>query len=332
MRLIKLSEYDEQTMQLAKAIYDGQGRILLTANHTIHPKIVDRLIRMGISHVVVEDAESKGITLDEMLELPTWLDIIHAVKEAYDAAAGNKPLSLRHILKGVDQLIDEVKRRPVVVLIPATTIADELQLYAHCVNVALLSLQIAKQMGYHELQLRDLAVGCLLHDIGKAVAADERKHPEAGFNMLRQIREISLLSSHVAFQHHEKFDGSGYPRAISGKDVHEYAQVCAVANTYENALSKEKMSPHEAVEVIMALNGTSFNPEVVDAFVKSIAPYPPGTKVVLSNDEQAIVIKIISHMQRPVVRILATEQEISLADHPSLMITGELTLSTTSSG
>lgn len=326
MRLIKLTEYDEQTMQLAKAIYDGQGRILLAANHTIHPKIVDRLIRMGISQVVVEDADSKGITLDEMLDPPTWLDIIHIVREAY-AAAGKKPLPLRPILKGVDQLIDEIKRRPVIVLIPATTIAEELHLSAHCVNVALLSLQIAKQMGYNELQLRDLAVGCLMHDIGKAVTEDKRKHPEAGFNILRQIREISLLSSHVAFQHHEKYDGTGYPRAISGKDIHEYAQICATANTYENALSQERMSPHEAVEVIMALNGTSFKTAIVDAFVKSIAPYPPGTKVVLSNGKQAIVTKIISHMQRPVVRILATEQEVSLADHPSLMITGELSLS-----
>ncbi|MHA0855322.1 HD-GYP domain-containing protein [Paenibacillus sp. CMAA1364] len=320
MRLIKLLDYNEESMQLGKSIYDAQGRVLLAANNKIHPKFVDRLITMGISHIVVEDAESRGITLEEMLDLPTWLDIIQIVKIGYESIGHKKPLPLKNILQGVNKLIDEVKIRPVLIPIPITTISVELQLYAHAVNVTLLALQMAKHLGYNDLQLRDLAVGCLLHDIGKCVTNDQSKHSELGFNIIRNIREISLLSAHVAFQHHEKFDGTGYPRGISGKDIHEYAQICSVADTYDNLLSKVKMLPHEAVEVIMALNGTSFTSSIVDAFVKAIAPYPPGSKVMLNNGERAIVTKIESQMQRPIVRYLSSEQEISLAEHHTLMI------------
>lgn len=323
MRLIRLSEYDEQTMQLAKPIYDGMGRVLLAANAKIHPKFNERLVKIGISYIVVEDAESQGVTLEEMLDMPAWLDMIQIVREAFEAAAHQNPLPLRSIYQGVDKLIDEVKRRPIVVSIPVTTIADDLQIYAHSVNVALLSLQVAKQIGYNDLQLRDLALGCLLHDIGKAAAQERKVHPEAGFNILRSVREISLLSAHIAFQHHETIDGKGYPRGISGKELHEYAQICSITNLFDNLLTQQNMLPHDAIEVIMALNGKVFGAPIVLAFVKAVAPYPPGTKVMLSNGERAIVTKIVSHMQRPFVRTLSTGQEISLAEHPTLMITGK---------
>ncbi len=320
MRLIQLSDYDEQLMQLAKPVYDAQGRILLAANNKIHSKFLERLMQVGVSYVVIEDAESKGITLDEMLDMPAWLDVILIVREGYLSVAGKKPLPLRNILKGVDKLIADVKYRPVVMSVPISTIPVELQLYAHVVNVTLLSLQIAKQFGYNDLQLRDLAVGCLLHDIGKTIIDDQNKHPEAGFNILRNIKEISLLSAHVAFQHHETYDGKGYPRGISGKEMLEYAQICGIANMYENLLSKKNMPPHEAIEVIMALNGTSFKETVVHAFAKGIAPYPPGTKIILNNGERAIVTKIKSHIQRPFVRYLSSGHEVSLADYPNIMI------------
>ncbi|MBC8081543.1 MAG: HD domain-containing protein [Gorillibacterium sp.] len=324
MRLIRISDYDEQVMQLAKPIYDGQGRILLAANNKIHPKLLERLMRFGVSHIVVEDAESTGITLDEMMDMPTWIDLIKIVQEGYQSATGKKPFPLRNILSGVDKLLSEVKRRPVVISIPVTTLAGQLQLYAHAVNVTLLSLQIAKQLGYNELQLRDLAVGCLLHDIGKIITTDQNKHTDAGFNSLRNIREISLISAHVAFQHHETYDGKGYPRGISGREVHEYAQICGLANRYENLLSKENMQPHEAIEVIMALNGTTFKETIVSAFINGIPPYPPGTRVLLNNGERAIVTRILSNMHRPFIRYLSSGHEISLAEHLTLIVTASL--------
>jgi HD-GYP domain-containing protein (c-di-GMP phosphodiesterase class II) len=320
MRMISISEYDDRTMQLAKPVYDSNRRMLLSANHTIHPKYLERLVQIGIRNLIVEDAESKGITLEEMIDMPSWLDIVQWVQEAFEAVSMKKPFPIRNLLQGAGRLITEIQSRSIVLPVPSSTLAVNLKPYAHAVNVAILSLQVGKILCYNELMLRDLAIGCLLHDIGKAVTGEDGGHPEAGFVILRSIREISLLSAHVAFQHHETFDGKGYPRSIRGSAFHEYAQICGVCNMYENQI--EKVPPHEVMEMIMALSGINYSAEVVQAFVKAVPAYPPGTKVRLLSGEEAIVTKITSHMQRPVVRVLATGEEISLADHPTVMVAG----------
>ncbi|MGG6311706.1 HD-GYP domain-containing protein [Paenibacillus macerans] len=321
MRLIPITDYNEQTMQLAKAVYDGRGRVLLAANHTIHSRFLERFRQMGISHIVVEDTVSKGITLEEMLDIPTWLELIEHVKTAYDAAAGNKPFPIKSLMQGAGSLVDEVKRRPIAISVPVTAVVAELHSFAHAVNVALIALQIAKSLSYNDLQLRDLAIGCLLHDIGKGISLERKTHPETGFQYLRTIREISLLSAHVAYQHHERYNGTGAPRGIAGSEIHEYAQICGLANFYENLASVLRIPPHEAVEAVMAQLGSGYAERIVQAFVQGVAPYPPGSKVVLSNGELAIITRIDSHMQRPVVRYLTTGQEVSLAEYPTLMIT-----------
>jgi putative nucleotidyltransferase with HDIG domain len=320
MRLIPISQYDETSMRLAKPVYDKHRRVLLAANHIIHPKYLEKLKEIGIRVLVVEDGVSEGITLEEMIDMPTWMDIIDHVREVFEAARSKKPVQLNNLLAGVGKLIFEVKKRPVIVPVPVSSIPLDLKLYAHSVNVALLSLQVGKCLGYNDLMLRDLAVGCLLHDIGKVLTEDYRKHPEAGFNWVRNFRELSLLSAHVAFQHHETMDGKGFPRGVRGEDFHEYAQICGVVNFFENLVTEIGVASHEAMEAVMAANDSAYSPKIVQAFVSSVPAYPPGIQVRLSNGCDALVCKITSHMQRPVVRYLATGEEISLADQPTLMV------------
>jgi putative nucleotidyltransferase with HDIG domain len=323
LRLIRITEYDERTMELAKPVYDSQRRILLAASHTIHPKILERLIQMGIRTLVVDDAQSRGITLEEMLDVPTWIDVIQNVREIYEAIKTKKPIVIKNLLAGIGRLILEVKKRPVLIPVPSSTLPDELKQYAHAVNVTILSLQVGKGLGYNELMLRDLAIGCLLHDIGKAVTEEELKHPEAGFEILRKIRELSLLSAHIAFQHHESLDGTGYPRALKGNAAfNEYAQICGLCNYYDNLISHEELPPHTAMEAVMAKSEYGYATGIVQAFVNGVPSYPPGMKIRLHTGEEAIVSKIMNHMQRPVIRKQLTGEEIDLSDHPTMMIAG----------
>jgi putative nucleotidyltransferase with HDIG domain len=320
MRFIHISHYDQNTMQLAKPVYDMQRRMLLGANQTIHPVYLQKLIQIGIRNLIVEDADSKGITLEEMMDIPSWMDIITSVQEAFATVTSKKTVQIKNLLQGIGRLLSEIQNRPLVLPVPASTLAANLKPYAHAVNVAILSLQVGKALGYNELMLRDLAIGCLLHDIGKAVTTEEKEHPEAGFNILRGIREISLLSAHIAFQHHETLDGKGYPRSIQGNAFHEYAQICGLCNLYQN--QSEDVPPHEAMEMAMALSSIAYSAEVVQAFVRVVPAYPPGTKIRLQSGEEAIVTKIAGHMQRPVIRYFSTGKEIALAEHPTVIITG----------
>lgn len=319
VRVVPITDYNPSSMQLAQPVYDHKRRVLLAAGVTINPKYLDKLIELGIKQLVVEDLESTGITLEEMMDMPTWLDIVQIVQTAYESVATKKPIDVKRIQSAVGQLLMEVLRRQAIMLIPTNSVSKEMQDYAHTVNVALLSMQIGKKMGYNDLQLRDLCIGALLHDIGKAITLDQ-DHAERGFTILRNVREFSLISAHIAFQHHETFDGQGYPRGIGGAEILEAAAICGVANFYENLISERNLPPHEAVEYLMACADSKFSTPIVHAFVNAIPCYTPGTIVYIDNQEKAIVTRITTHLQRPIVRILTTGKEISLADNPTVMM------------
>lgn len=321
MRMIKIGDYDEKTMVLAKPVYDSMGRVLLNSGRTINQNFLSKLVQVGISHLIIEDEDSSGITLDDMLDMPQWMDYIFKLKEIFDSVANKKPIPILTLQRLANELINEIKQRKTILLVPSTYIGKELILYAHSVNVTLLSLQTANSVGYNDLQLRDLAIGSLLHDIGKAVTEDAKKHPEEGFNIIRANREISLLSAHVAMQHHEAIDGSGYPRGISDIKFLEYAQICGIANLYENLIHKQNVPPHEAIEIIMTKSGKMYSFELIRAFTNSVPAYLPGTKVELSTKEIGIVTKVKQHLHRPVVRIFHSGKEVSLANNPTVMIT-----------
>lgn len=295
---------------------------MLSASQIVHPKYLEKLKEIGIRTLIVEDAESRGISMEEMIDVPTWLDVVQTVEEAFAAVAGKKPLPLRGLQQGVAKLLKEILSRPLILPIPSSTMAENLAPYAHAVNVAITALQVGKSLGYHELMLRDLAIGCLLHDIGKAVTSESQEHTVAGFDIIRGVREVNLLSAHIAFQHHERLDGQGFPRAIRGNAFLEYAQICGICSLYDHLA--EELPPHEAMERIMGTSGTAYSTEIVQAFVRTVPAYPPGTKIRLMSGEEGIVTRITTHMQRPVVRRLATGEEISLAEELTVMITGSI--------
>ncbi len=320
MRMIGIDDYDKNTMQLAEPIYDFKKRVLLASGSTIHPKYMEKLKEIGIKSLIIEDAKSAGITLDEMIDMPTWIDAIAVVEKAFEQVKAGKELPLIELQQTVKKLIGEVSARKAIVLIPTSTIADNLAQYAHAVNVALISLQIGIKLKFDQLKLNGLGLGCLLHDIGKAVTDDHALHPEKGFQLLKTNRELSLLVTHIAFQHHEAFDGSGFPRGIKGNDILDYAQVCSVANDYENMISKEEVQPHEALERIMALSEKKYSHSAVLSFTNGIISYPPGTHVRLNNGLVGIVTRIDSHLHRPIIKVQGINKELDLSEQSTMFI------------
>ncbi|MCZ0701944.1 HD-GYP domain-containing protein (c-di-GMP phosphodiesterase class II) [Natronobacillus azotifigens] len=320
MRLINISEYDHNSMVLGKPIYDSNKRILLAAGRTIDPKIITRLEAIGIEFLFVEDEISKGISIEDMLDMPTWTDAIEAVKTFYHQAVTYHSPKLEGIQKVAGTLLQEVKYRPTLILIPAGTMTKDLQPYAHAVNVTILALLIAKEMGYNDIKQKDLAIGSLVHDIGKILDDDPNKHPEKGFDFLRNISQFSIVSAHIAYQHHERLDGGGFPRKLKDQAFLEMAQICGLANWYDNMISKENFAPHDAMEAIMAASDRAYSHRIVAAFSQSVASYPPGTKVIVDNKEPAIVTKIHKHLQRPIIKLLSNDKIIDLLENPTYMI------------
>jgi HD-GYP domain-containing protein (c-di-GMP phosphodiesterase class II) len=150
---------------------------------------------------------------------------------------------------------------------------------------------------------------------------------------LRKIKEFSITIPHVALQHHENVDGSGYPRQLTGEDIHRYAKIVAVANFFDNlvaggGIEGKRLMPHEATECLMGYAGKRFDLETVIAFLRSIAIYPNGTSVKLSSGQIGVVVGQHTGLPaRPIVRLFEKDwdehnvREVDLAKETTVFIT-----------
>jgi HD-GYP domain-containing protein (c-di-GMP phosphodiesterase class II) len=229
----------------------------------------------------------------------------------------------------------------------------------HSVDVASLGLLIGQRLfgerGYVDYRgrrvydkidnrLTRLGLGLLLHDIGKLAIPTEilnkpgrlepheweimKTHPVAGTELLRS-ELISPLVKVVVRSHHERWDGEGYPDRKAGGDIHELARIAAVADVYD-AITSERVyaaanPAHVGVRAIREGAGTVFDEEVVEAFSKIVAPYPPGDAIELSDGRGGVVAEVPEHdLDRPVVRVIGdgAPYDLPLAEHPRLRIVG----------
>jgi len=244
----------------------------------------------------------------------------------------------------VHNIVDEVAHnRDIMVNIIDIRAYDDYT-YSHSLNVAVLSVVMGTMLGLNRKQLHDLTMGALLHDTGKMFIKKEilnkparltpeefeeiKTHSERGYRYLCDQLEIPENARIVALQHHEQFSGKGYPAGLANTDIHLYGRICCVADVYDALTSdrpyRKSMLPSDAIEYIMSGYSTQFDPLVVDALAKKIAPYPVGTYVRLSTGQTAIVVQnYLETGLRPRVKLIVngepTEDYIDLAHDMSML-------------
>ncbi len=196
-------------------------------------------------------------------------------------------------------------------------------------------------------RLPTLGIGLLVHDIGKLAVPLEilqkpgpltddewvamKTHPMEGVRILQKAT-IGGLTRAVVRSHHEKWQGGGYPDGLAGLQIHQFARIAAVADVFD-ALSSDRhyrkaWPMHKAWQFIVERSGKDFDPDVVEVFRTSVAPYPPGTAVVLSDGTCAIVKDVRPDaVTTPVVRVvmdasgtLTPHREVDLSTMPELTI------------
>lgn len=220
--------------------------------------------------------------------------------------------------------------------------------YKHCLRVAMLATSVAYQLQLSKSDTKDVIISALLHDIGKsgidhdiiikpskltdAEFAEIKRHPFMGYNVLKNSGSAfnANIMSGVLF-HHEKYDGSGYPTGLQGRDIPLIARILAVCDVFDALTSnrpyRKPWSVAEAEEYILGSCGTHFDFDVTSAFMRAFNPYPVGTMVSLSNGRHGVVIQTNQTVLRPVIRIQGegTAEEIDLSTDfrfLSVMITG----------
>ena len=182
---------------------------------------------------------------------------------------------------------------------------------------------MARRLGYGMFELDSLGMAALLKDIGYVLVGDDengadrsereesrriRQHPSHGSRILAQSQGFSSETINAVLQHHERWDGSGYPEGLKADAISPFARIIAIADTYCELLSakpkRRALMPHEAIEYVMAFSAEWFDPEMVQLFVRQVPLYPSGLMVRLNTKEVGIVSDAnVGHIGRPVVRI-----------------------------
>ena len=158
-------------------------------------------------------------------------------------------------------------------------------LFRHCVTVSVLSMIIGTFAGYDAHQLTELATGAILIDVGKTALAhllvdpsqlsaaesfELQKHTKQGFEKLKQFLGHNENSAQIILQHHEKYDGSGYPQGLKGNQIHEYARIAAIADLFHLYQTKDRQS--NPSQTIADGSGTYFDPDFTQLFSERVAP------------------------------------------------------------
>lgn len=326
--MVRLSiEYLSQGMELGRDIYDADGRVILVKGATISNRHIETLKKWNITSVYVENPMVKLPVVDELLEEKTRHKALKIIKKSFNDFKKDS----RYMLTGEQQevittVVDAViaKRKTILHLSQINHHQDDL--FTHSLNVAMLSAVTAVAVGTQDKkELEVLVLGALLHDLGKLIipkailnkvgprTSEEEEifqsHTQFGFDILRKDPEMPLFAAHIAYQHHEQFDGKGYPRQLAGASILKLAKIVTIANEYDNLIAdkpgKAGAKMHVAYEKIVSGVGTLFEPQAAKCFLSRIALYPMGTMVRVTTGQIGVIVAVTPQLQhRPVIQVL----------------------------
>ncbi|HEX2716714.1 MAG TPA: HD domain-containing phosphohydrolase [Gemmatimonadaceae bacterium] len=265
----------------------------------------------------------------------TYSQSVAVTKELVHSVRVGRSPNIKKIKRVVQTIVDQILNEETS-LMGLTTIRDyDEYTFTHSVNVCIFSVALGRRLGLTKIQLYDLGLAALFHDIGKSrvpvdvlnkatgLTDDEWRaiagHPWLGSLALFHMRgqqELPYRAMIVAFEHHMKTDLTGYPRPIRPRDMSIYSKIVAVADGFDAATSRRayQTTPLTPAAVLQEMRDNprrGMDPVVVKAFINVLGVYPVGTLVVLDTFELAIVHTanpIAELISRPIVRIVSDER------------------------
>lgn len=261
-------------------------------------------------------------------ELDTAKKIQNKAKEAVTSMFNDVRMGKALEIEGAESLVEEInqsmERNPNALLTLTRLRSVNEYTYMHSVAVCMLMVALGKRLGLDEVQVRQAGTAGLLHDIGKMVIPNEvlnkpgkltdeefvimKSHPERGWEILKSCYQVQETALDVCLHHHERVDGKGYPKKISGDALTLFARMGAVCDVYDAISSdrcyKAAWSPAESIRKMASWKDGHFDEIVFQAFVKTIGIYPSGTLLKLKSGRLAVVMEQSTmKLTTPIVKI-----------------------------
>lgn len=322
MKLIKVEELTGNEI-LGKAVLTPDYNELIAEGTVLKLSYVPKLNAFGIKEVFVKDnmldAQTRLILKEEINK-----KCKQKVEEIISKHMYKSNQNMTEIAEAAENIISNVANDVNV----AEQIYDirerSADLYDHCISTCTISILVGLKMGLSNDQIRDLGIGCLLHDLGlRYVTVDFvdtnmddvnlrdkeefYKHPIYGYSGIRHEDWLSKTSKEIILMHHETLDGKGYPLHTSELMLTtKIASACDFFDESICGIGRERKRVHEAVEFLKAYRGIKFDAGVVDELLDFIAVYPSGSTVRINSGDLAVVIRQNKGFpERPVLQLIA---------------------------
>lgn len=348
MRLEFIDRVKENDV-LGKNILTNDGKILLRSGVQLSRRYMEKLKELGVFFVYVEDNRLEDVLVedDRLLELKqvTMKNMSNIIKNVHSCNSREVKDSLNIVEDLVDYIID---------MGDVNTSLYDIQTYdnytfVHSLDTCIMSSFLGLSHGFGEKDLKDLAIGAILHDIGKTKISSKiinksgpltdeefreiRRHPLYGGEILSKNVRIPDNAIKAVLQHHERIDGRGYPKNLTDREISKYGKVVCICDVYDavsnDRVYRKKFRPNEAYELILSGSGTAFDNALVRSFRATFSVYPLGCCVRLSNSVEGYVIRQNSNFpDRPILRVLYDSEtkepipfyEVDLLEYPNIVI------------
>ncbi|MFZ2956741.1 MAG: HD-GYP domain-containing protein [Candidatus Ozemobacteraceae bacterium] len=297
------------------------------------------------------EVKSSFVVENGLVAQSTQLLAIRAVSSMIGSIQSEMQINTREMRDAVGELVADISQAPDAVINLLAVKSYDDYTYAHNINVATLSLVMGHTMGLSRDELHWLGIGALLHDIGKLKIALSilnkegalteveletiRTHPQIGYDMVANSKDVDQRALMIILQHHEKFGGKGYPNNLSKNDISLFARIAAIADVYDALTTprpfRPAISPYLSMKILLSNSENHFDPAVLAVFLKRMSIYPPGSSIILNTGAIAAIIRPNpGAMLRPVIRLLkgpdgkslSSDEDIDLLLHQNLYITG----------
>jgi len=291
----------------------------------------------GVTHIVVEPPLESEMTEEEQERQKeqakrTYQRSVAVTKEVINSVRMGRSANVKKVKRAVQAIVDQVLADETSLMGLSTLRDYDDYTFTHSVNVCIFSIALGKKLGLTKLQLYDLGMAALFHDVGKARVpldvlnkegslSDEdwrimQAHPWLGVLTLFGLRgygEVPYRSMITAYEHHMKTDLTGYPKSLRPRPMSIFSRIIAVADGFDAATSRRvyktnPLQPDSVLHEMLNNPRRGLDPVVVKSFINLLGIYPLGTMVILDTYELALVVSAnadVTEVHRPMVRIIS---------------------------
>ena len=313
---------------LAEPVVTEKNEILIPKGTVLKEEYIPLIKSLGVESLMLEDPYENYEDPNPIIvssRLDKYVEKVRRLMEGHIYHGASKSLKEFEII--ANDIVREIDELPLDGIIDIKE--RNANLYDHTVMVTLLSVMVAKKLKLDNKKKYNIAVGCLLHDIGIRYITvqyenrnfdnaepvelfEYKKHTILGYSALEDESWIPPISMKMILCHHENMNGTGFPMKQKNKEIEcKIIQACDAFDCFISGMECRRMSIQQALEYLVEGTDIFYDRRIVRAIERLVARYPVGTRVRLNTGESGIVLKQTENSIRPVIRILDEENRLT---------------------